>query len=403
MTLSRCVSLSPVEFLSGPYGTQHLHTPAARLPGYDDLLTPAVIDELLGGAGLRAASVRLVRDGREVPAPAIPERGDASTDPGYVDTDGIRDAINGGSTLILRSLHRYHPPLRRLAQSIARQLGAPVRVNAFITPPNAVGVDLHYDVQDVFVLQIAGTKMWHLRASPLALPLPSQAWFDRPAAWRAGNREASRHLGDVLLQPGDSLYLPRGTMHAPRSLEELSIHLTVAVSVPTRHDLLTRLLEAADEDEWFREHIALTAFEDNPALAADLLAEIAQRLRKVASGVDVASLLWKLRREAFRDLPAEPSSIFPSGNGAAPAGYRLRGGAQYAVTPSADGVTLHTPGKQVVLPAAAGPILEALRDFGQVSHAEISAACGEADAVRFATLLTDLGLVTADDSEPARS
>ena len=38
----------------------------------------------------------------------------------------------------------------------------PVQINAYITPPQNRGFAAHYDVHDVFVLQIAGRKTWRI-------------------------------------------------------------------------------------------------------------------------------------------------------------------------------------------------------------------------------------------------
>lgn len=396
MILHRCVGLPAEKFLADHFGTRHLHTPAADLPtGFADLFTAQSVEDLLTGTGLRTTSVRLVRDGKEVPAPGIVERGDTPTEPAYVDTDGIRRAIAAGSTLILRSLHRYHPPVRRLAHQLASELGCPVRVNAFVTPPEATGVDLHYDVQDVFVLQIAGTKIWHLRTPPIPSPLPSQAWFDQPAARRDRLRAASEHLDDVVLRPGDSLYLPRGTMHAPRTQDSLSIHLTIALSRITRHDLLHRLVEVAADDEWLRAAVNPHELESDPDSARELLDRIIRRLPEALNRVAAGDLLWGLRREAFRDLPAEPVPVLP-GPPATGVAYQVRPGAQYAVTPADDErLRLHVPGKQVTLPATTAALFDTLAGGGRVSPRALAATFGDTDARKLVDLLVDLDIVVA--------
>jgi bifunctional lysine-specific demethylase and histidyl-hydroxylase NO66 len=395
MTLDRCVAVPADVFLAEHYGRRHLHSPAADLPDFTDLFSADSVDTLLTGTGLRASSMRLVRDGREGPVATVAEPGDRSTDAGYPDTDRLRREIAGGSTLILRSLHRYHPPVRALAHALAAQLAAPVRVNAFVTPPNATGVDLHYDVQDVFVLQISGTKRWHLRTPPLPRPLPAQAWFDQTPARRARLRAASTDLADVLLATGDALYLPRGTMHAPRTEGELSIHLTVAVSVLTRHDLLARLVAAAADDPWFREHVCLDDLVADPAAAAGMRAEVTRRLARHAGDTDLPALLWGLRRDAFRDLPPAPVPVLPEPD--APAGsYRLRPGAQYALTTADGGVRLHVPGREVTLPASVAPVLETLRHDRWIPHQLLVDAFGAPDAVTVAGLLTELDLVSVE-------
>lgn len=403
MALVRCIAMPAETFRTEVYGSRHLHTPASELPaGFADLFTPQTVDDLLTSGALRTTSVRLVRDGKEVPTRGVTEPGDVPAEPSFVDTDHLRRELAAGNTLILRSLHRYHPPIRRLAHQLATELGCPVRVNAFITPPRSTGVDLHYDIHDVFVLQIAGSKQWHLRTPPIPAPLPSQAWFDLPAARREQLRAASRPLDDVLLRPGDSLYLPRGTMHAPRTQDDLSIHLTIAVTRLTYHDLLRRLVDAVVDVDELRAGLDLPDLEADPDAARAVLTWITQRLAAAASEVDPADLLWSLRREAFRDLPAEPTPVLPVS--ADPPAYRLRSGAQFAASPNGDNLRLQVPGRQAVLPPATRPIFETLRRHGHLDTSELAATFGDADARRLLTLLTDLDLVTpVNGAQPGRS
>lgn len=75
-----------------------------------------------------------------------------------------------------------------------------MRINAFITPPGSQGVDLHFDVQDVLVLQITGEKHWQLKTQPLVDPLPQQAWFDV-----SERRREELRLAKGLLEHGNAL------------------------------------------------------------------------------------------------------------------------------------------------------------------------------------------------------
>ena len=73
--------------------------------------------------------------------------------------------LAGGATLVLQALHRTWPPLIRFGTELAAELGHPVQINAYITPPENQGFAAHYDTHDVFVLQVAGSKRWtHPRA-----------------------------------------------------------------------------------------------------------------------------------------------------------------------------------------------------------------------------------------------
>ena len=86
-------------------------------------------------------------------------------------------------------LHRTWAPIRDLSQDLAAELGHPVQVNAYVTPPQNQGFADHYDIHDVFVLQVHGEKRWALREPVHEAPLRDQPWADRRGGWR---REPAR-------------------------------------------------------------------------------------------------------------------------------------------------------------------------------------------------------------------
>ena len=90
----------------------------------------------------------------------------------------------GGSTIVLQALHRVWPPVIDFCQQLASDLGHPVQANAYVTPPQNQGFDDHYDVHDVFVLQVAGRKRWSIHAPVHPSPLRDQPWTDRRDAVR---------------------------------------------------------------------------------------------------------------------------------------------------------------------------------------------------------------------------
>ena len=129
------------------------------------------------------------------------------------------------------------------AQDLAADLGHPVQVNAYVTPPQNRGFDDHYDVHDVFVVQVTGEKHWQVRPPVVESPLRDQPWTDRRDAVRLA-AEGPPTI-DAVLAPGDCLYVPRGWLHSATALGGTSIHLTMGVHVWTRRQLADDLLRAA--------------------------------------------------------------------------------------------------------------------------------------------------------------
>ncbi|MEU2675866.1 cupin domain-containing protein [Streptomyces sp. NPDC007107] len=405
MALERCVSTSPDDFRDRIFGRRYLHSTAAELPGsFADLFSPEALDDVLA-TGLRTSSIRLLRDNVEAPVTkgTVTEEGDSPGSAPFVSTDTVRAALASGHTLIIRSLQRIHPPLRRLAHELSAELGHPVRINAFITPPHSQGVDLHYDVEDVLVLQIAGSKSWELRTQPFTDPLPRHAWFHSTDRRRDELRTGSEPLAELVLNEGDSLYFPRGTFHSPRTREDLSMHLTIAIPPVTRHDLLTELVaQAVGDDDWLRGTVSLDDLENDGELARGLLLEAAERLAASAKSADTADVLWAVRKAAFRSVVPEPVPVLPGSGAGGP--YRLRDGAVFRVTKEDDGSALLTTRSHTArLPAAVAPALESLRRGPALDFGALVDALGVNDATEVSQALVGIGLVSpagpADDRD----
>ncbi|CAA9288369.1 MAG: Cupin 4 [uncultured Friedmanniella sp.] len=243
--LSRLVAVDPTTFADQHWGRRPLLSNAQDLPrDFGDLLSADAVDELVSTRGLRTPFLRVAKNGS-----TLAER--SFTGPGGVGA-GIADQVSDdklvrlfsdGSTLVLQALHRVWPPVLRLCQQLAAELGHPVQANAYVTPPQNQGFSNHYDVHDVFVLQIEGEKRWQIHPPVLESPLRDQPWSDRKAAVAA--RAAEEPLIETVLRPGDCLYLPRGFLHAATALGGVSTHLTLGVHSWTRYLVAEQLLQQA--------------------------------------------------------------------------------------------------------------------------------------------------------------
>jgi len=243
--LPRLIAVDRDLFADQYWGQQPLLSPAADLPaGFAELLDADAIDEIVSQRGLRTPFLRVAKNGT-----TLTDR--AFTAPGGVGA-GIADQVSDdrlirlfadGSTLVLQALHRVWPPILEFCQQLAAELGHPVQANAYVTPPQNQGFSAHYDVHDVFVLQIEGEKRWRIHRPVLESPLRDQPWNDRKAA--VEKRAQEPPLIEALLRPGDCLYLPRGYLHAATALGGVSTHLTLGVHVWTRFALAERVMDQA--------------------------------------------------------------------------------------------------------------------------------------------------------------
>ncbi len=247
-SLTRCVGDGGT-FRTSVFGAApHLHH--SPVP-FDDLLSLDDVDRAISGWGLRHPALRLVRDGRALDPATFtrPARTGATRYADLVDPGRVFDRFADGATIVLQALHRWWPGVARFCRGLELALGHSFQANAYLTPAGAAGLAPHHDTHDVFVLQVAGTKHWTVRAPAVAAPLAHQRSDHDTAAQQPVLFEAD-------LEPGDALYLPRGYVHSAAAQHGAALHLTLGVLAVTAHDVLRRVVDRAGDDPAFRAHLS---------------------------------------------------------------------------------------------------------------------------------------------------
>ena len=307
--LERCVACGRPGFADQFWARAPLLTRAAELGRtFDDLFDAAAVDELVSRRGLRTPFLRMAKDGTMLPGSTFTRGGGAGATIGdQAADDRVLAQLADGATLVLQGLHRTWPPLVHFGNRLSSELGHPVQVNAYVTPPQNTGFSPHYDVHDVFVLQVAGRKRWRLHDPVHRDPLPDQPWQDHADAVR--ERAAESPLVDEILAPGDALYLPRGTIHSAAALGETSIHLTVGIHPVTRYDLVREILHRVRDDEELRRSLPIGVDLGDPALLGPHLGATVTALHRAldeVAGADVAGAVASLLRRQTRPDPISP-------------------------------------------------------------------------------------------------
>ncbi|WP_435972053.1 cupin domain-containing protein [Streptomyces sp. Qhu_M48] len=318
---TRLIGISREEFATDVWGRAPLLT--RRADDFADLFSAAAVDELISRRGLRTPFLRVAKDGSTLPESSYTSSaGVGASVVDQLDDTALWRSFADGGTLVLQALQRTWEPITDFAARLGTELGHPVQANAYVTPPQNRGFDDHYDVHDVFVVQIAGTKRWIIHEPVHADPLRDQPWTDHRTAIADAAR-GDAHI-DTVLEPGDVLYLPRGWLHAAEAQGAVSIHLTLGVHNWTRYALAEQLTRSAlallRDDIEMRGSLPLGV--DGPAGDLDF---VRRRLVDALAEADPTPLFHRTRRGQTRPGPMGPLAQLAAVDGLGPnAPVRLR-------------------------------------------------------------------------------
>ena len=192
---------------------------------------------------------------------ALPDKRDEHSS---LKVDGVTAAALHGSgmALILNGVERFLPLVSDWLNALRLELGLPPgcepRSIVYVTPSGA-GNSPHFDANANFVMQLRGTKRWHL-APNTHVPHPTDRWAMNEATTSEELRGyvtgplPTTMPGDaevIDLHPGSVLFVPRGYWHATESDED-TLSLNFTFGQPTWADVVLSALrrKLLRHDSW---------------------------------------------------------------------------------------------------------------------------------------------------------
>ncbi|XP_050524290.1 ribosomal oxygenase 1 [Daktulosphaira vitifoliae] len=135
----------------------------------------------------------------------------------------VWDYYNNGCSVRLLNPQLFAPEIYKLMSGLQEYFGSLVGCNIYLTPPFSQGFAPHYDDIEAFVVQVNGEKHWRVYE-----PLSQFDTLPKISSRNFQQNEIGKPILDVILRPGDFLYMPRGYIHQADTLftETHSLHLT---------------------------------------------------------------------------------------------------------------------------------------------------------------------------------
>ncbi len=192
-------------------------------------------------------------------------------------TDGKLDAaklevlLAHGASVIMTNLQRNVPPIASLCDNIKSRLPERIIVGMIATTGAGGALDLHYDSDDLIILQVEGTKRWQIYDPTVDYPvkeLPKKL----PAT--------SAPIFDEFLLPGDFLFVPSGNWHQCENGPGRSLHLGIGFVPPNVYYAVKAITSKLLYEEMFR--MPLTRVE-SPSERAKIEADLIDKLKEKIS------------------------------------------------------------------------------------------------------------------------
>jgi hypothetical protein len=374
---------------------------------FDELFSMDAADELLARSDIWWPGIRIFHQGQQIEGADYTEHwlyGRERFDR-IIDRARVLDWLSKGATINLLGLERAWPPIMRVNRSLEEETGYPVHTTAFLTPRLADNIPAHYDMVEFFCLQVAGRKTWRIWKPDRPLPL-----VDGPDAsnrvyckdHKALRRE--REVGDYLLEPGDTLYVPRGWIHQAVTIGEPSLHVTIGVNVHRWLTLIEHLARAGirrlAEDVEFRRALPPRGSPSRPE-ASDVSQKIFMRMSEVLREFMNESLEQGLR-EIDRALldgrhPARPGQLIEliglddlRGDDV----LMRRAGVPFALIESNDRILLRFHGKSLSCARKFGPALRFIAAAGEFKVEDLPELPDANERLGFARRMISEGVLT---------
>jgi ribosomal protein L16 Arg81 hydroxylase len=310
--------------------------------------------------------------------------------------DDVYDAYASGFTVVVNNLERRWAPLAEFGRDLEQVFRCRVTINVYATPRHAQGFARHFDTHDVFILQIAGDKIWNVSPPVVRLPLAPTPGHTRSTFVTAepANSEA------CLVSPGDLLYIPRGGVHDARTEAGSSVHLTVGVHVTRWADLLTDAIrDAAEHDERLREGVPPEWLRGEEP-AGNVGARLRELLQRVGDSVAERAAVGHRARQFLAERRPSVESHFRNLDRLhelEPASrVRRRGGAELFVVVEGDRAILEGGGHRVEAPARVAPQFAFVAAHNSFAIADLPGAIDDKGKVVLVRRLVREGLLSVE-------
>jgi ribosomal protein L16 Arg81 hydroxylase len=243
-TLADFVSpLTESEFLGLLRRRELAYRPGANGDRYVPLLGWSGLRRIIAGnyPGKQRDNMRVTKESVIVPSGRWMTQG-------KVDFAKLEKFLADGFSIVVLHVDEHVPALAAVCSEIRSRTLEGSFVGAIVTSGTGTGAfKLHYDPEDLVILQVEGTKRWQIFGPPVSNPLRRML-----GSKLSPKPPETEPIFDEVLEPGDLLFVPAGNWHHCEGGLSTSVHIGIFFLPPTGWHAANEILRPFLSEELFR-------------------------------------------------------------------------------------------------------------------------------------------------------
>jgi hypothetical protein len=179
-----------------------------------------------------------------------------------LNTRVLIDALGRGSSVILNDVADLSSGITKIRNFLSNWTAGKLDCNLYYSQKDHQAFPVHYDVHDVFAIQVGGTKHWQVFEKGAEHPIN----HPRFTSTRLSNPENLQNspILDFEFEPGDIVYIPSGYFHHATCRKGRSLHLSFGLVEMIGLDVISMAFEQAIEEPFFRTPLKTVMREKDP-------------------------------------------------------------------------------------------------------------------------------------------
>jgi ribosomal protein L16 Arg81 hydroxylase len=209
------------------------------------------------------------------------------------DADKVMALLSQGASLVANDIDTLTPGLRGVAAALEKALSGKAQANLYCSWKERQAFGTHFDTHDVYAMHIAGEKLWRIYETRADNPIAHPQFKSYGQEWHDANK--GEVAQEILMRPGDLLYIPRGLYHDAIATSDGTIHIAFGVTHVIGMDAMDMFTSMTVDDPLFRCNMPRPA--DGEAAVAEWLGALGARIADFAKTPEAVQAMVRHQRD----------------------------------------------------------------------------------------------------------